>query len=255
VLSVDETTTLQPRPRRHPARPAQPHDSPDRPEHAYRRAGARNRLAAFETRSGKVYGYCAERQRPQDCMAFLEPWDREMEAPMWTIHLVCDHVSTPHGKDVRMWIAKHARFVLHLTPVHCSWMNHVEQGFSMLQQGFSMLQRTRLRMVDFESKDHLRAKLEPFIAEWHACAHSFNWSTKSVAKVMAEAPTLAALYQLFNHVRCTWLCARSAHPIRAFLLASVTAARFFPRRSMRALSHQLWSSCFVSTQHRMARAP
>jgi hypothetical protein len=54
------------------------------------------------------------------------------------------------------------------------------------------LQRKRLRIVDFTSKDHLRAKLEQFICEWHQQAHPFNWSMKSVAKVMAAAPALAA---------------------------------------------------------------
>ena len=51
-------------------------------------------------------------------------------------------------------LAKHPRFVFHFTPVHCSWMNQVEQWFSILQ-------RKRFRIVDFESKDHLRAKIGP----------------------------------------------------------------------------------------------
>jgi hypothetical protein len=46
--------------------------------------------------------------------------------------------------------------------------------------------------VDFESQDHLRAKLAEFIHEWNQQAHPFNWSTKSVAKVMAAAPAMAA---------------------------------------------------------------
>ena len=57
---------------------------------------------------------------------------------------------------------------------------------------FSILQRKRLRLVDFTSKDHLRAKLEQCIREWNQQAQPFNWSTTSVAKVMAAAPALAA---------------------------------------------------------------
>jgi hypothetical protein len=49
-----------------------------------------------------------------------------------------------------------------------------------------------LRIVDFDSKDHLHAKIRQFIHEWNQQAHPFNWSTKSVAKVMAAAPALAA---------------------------------------------------------------
>jgi hypothetical protein len=38
---------------------------------------------------------------------------------------------------------------------------------TQVEQWFSIFQRKRLRMVDFTSKDHLRAKLEPFIREWN----------------------------------------------------------------------------------------
>ena len=185
VLSMDEKTSLQPRPRQQPTRPAQPHNLPNRCEHEYKRAGALHLFAAFDTRSGQVYGYCAERKRQQECIAFLEQLDREIAPHIKMIHVVCDHVSTHHGQEVRKWLSKHSRFRFHFTPVHGSWMNHVEQWFSILQ-------RKRFRIVDFESKDHLRAKIDQFIDEWNQQAHPFNWSTTSVAKVMAEAPAMAA---------------------------------------------------------------
>ncbi len=184
-LSVDEKTSLQPRPRHSPTLPAQPQNVPNRPEHEYKRAGALNLFAAFDTRSGKVYGQCYERKRQREFIAFLEALDAEIDERIGTLHLVCDNVSTHHGKEVRKWLANHPRFVLHFTPVHCSWMNQVEQWFSIVQ-------RQRLRIVDCASKDHLRAKIEPFIQAWNQQAHPFNWSTKSVAKVMAAAPALAA---------------------------------------------------------------
>ncbi len=185
VLSLDEKTSVQPRPRRQPTRPAQPDNVPNRYEHEYKRAGALHLFAAFDTRSGRVYGHCAERKRQQEFMTFLEQLDREIAPHIKTIHVVCDNVSTHHGQEVCRWLAKHPRFRFHFTPVHCSWMNQVEQWFSILQ-------RKRLRIVDFDSKEHLRAKLDQFIAEWNQQAHPFNWSTKSVAKVMAQAPALAA---------------------------------------------------------------
>jgi hypothetical protein len=185
VLSVDEKTSLQPRPRHAPTQPAQPQNRPNRYDHEYNRAGALNLLAAFDTRSGKVYGQCHERKRQREFIAFLETLEAEIDTHVHTIHLVCDNVSTHHGKEVRPWLAKHPRFVVHFTPVHCSWMNQVEQWFSILQ-------RKRLRMVDCESKDHLRVKLEQFVHEWNQHAHPFNWSTQSVAKVMAAAPAMAA---------------------------------------------------------------
>jgi DDE superfamily endonuclease len=185
VLSLDEKTSLQPRPRGAPTLPAQPQNLPNRHEHEYKRAGALNLFAAFDTRSGKVYGQCYVRKRQQEFIAFLEHLDCEIADYIRTIHLVCDNVSTHHGKEVRKWVAKHPRFVVHFTPVHCSWMNQVEQWFSILQ-------RKRLRIADFASKECLHAKIEQFIHEWNQQAHPFNWSTKSVAKVMAHAPALAA---------------------------------------------------------------
>jgi hypothetical protein len=194
VLSVDEKTSLPPRPRLSPTLPAQPDHRPNHVEHEYKRAGAMHLFAAFDTRSGKVYGYCADRKRQREFIAFLEAVDGEVAEPSCTIHLVCDHVSMPlvcdhvsmpHGQEVSMWFAQHPRFVVHCNPVHGAWMNQVEQWFSILQ-------RKRLRMVDFASKDHLRAKLDPFIQEWNQQAHPFHWSTKSVAKIMAAAPAPAA---------------------------------------------------------------
>lgn len=185
VLSMDEKTSLQPRPRPFPTLPAQPQNLPNRHEHEDKRAGALNLVAAFDTRSGKVYGQCYDRKRQQECIAFLEQLDQEIEEPIKMIHVVCDNGSTHHGQEVRKWLGQHPRFIFHFTPVHCSWMNQVEQGFSILQ-------RKRLRIADFESKAQLHAKIDQFIGEWNQQAHPFNWSTQSVAKVMAEVPALAA---------------------------------------------------------------
>jgi hypothetical protein len=185
VRSVDEKPSLPPRPRRSPTRPAQPQHLPNRHEHEDKRAGALHRLAALDTRAGQVDGQCYERTRPQECIAFLAHGDQAIPDAMTTIPLVCDHVSTHHGQDVSKWVVNHPRFVVHCTPVHGSWMNQGEPWCSLLQ-------RKRLRMVDFEAKDHLRQKLEPFSREWNVPAHPFNWSRKSVAKVMAAAPAMAA---------------------------------------------------------------
>jgi hypothetical protein len=76
VLSVDEKTSLQPRPRPSPTLPALPHHLPNRVEHEYKRTGALNLFAAFDTRSGQVNGRCYDRKRQQEFIAFLEAVDR-----------------------------------------------------------------------------------------------------------------------------------------------------------------------------------
>jgi transposase len=178
VLCVDEKTSLQPRPRKAPTLAAQP-DRPVRVEHEYGRKGALNLFAAFDTRSGKVYGRTAERKRQAEFIAFLEQLDREIPATIKTIHVILDNLKMHKGKQVQAWLAQHPRFVFHHPPVHCSWMNQVEQWFSILQ-------RKRLRIADFADKAALAERLQAFIAEWDQHAHPFNWSTKSVAKIMAK---------------------------------------------------------------------
>lgn len=178
VLCVDEKTSLQPRTRLSRTLPARS-DLPMRVEHEYQRKGALNLFAAFDTRTGKVYARTAERKRQVEFIAFLEQLDREVPPEKRTIHIVLDNLRMHKGKKVRAWLAQHPRFVFHHPPVHCSWMNQVEQWFSILQ-------RKRLAIADFADKAALSERLLAFVSHWNEYAHPFNWSTKSVAKVMAK---------------------------------------------------------------------
>jgi len=178
VLSLDEMTSLQPRPRRVATRPAQP-GRPIQVEHEYRRAGATHLFAAFDTRSGRVYGVTARRKRQIEYLTLLEHLDRSIPASVTTIRLLADNVSVHHGKLVRQWLAAHPRFVAHFTPVHCSWMNPVEQWFGILR-------RKRLRSPNFPDLAALQAAIHQFIAEWNEIAHPFRWTAKSYEKILAK---------------------------------------------------------------------
>ena len=178
VLCADEMTSLQPRPRKAKTLPTGP-ARPTRVEHEYSRCGALNLFAAFDTRTGKVYGMTAPRKRQSEFIAFLEQLEGEIPESVTTIHLVLDNLRMHKGKQVQAWLTKHPRFVFHHPPVHCSWMNQVEQWFSIAR-------RKRLRIADFASKEQLAERLMAFISEWNEIAHPFNWTSKSVAKVMAK---------------------------------------------------------------------
>jgi transposase len=178
VLCVDEMTSLQPRPRKSPTRSTK-RDRPTLVEHEYGRCGALNLFAAFDTRTGKAYGMTAARKRQSEFIAFLEQLDREIPASVTTIHIVLDNVPMHHGKQVQAWLAQHPRFVCHHPPVHCSWMNQVEQWFGILK-------RKRLRIADFPDQEKQSERLLAFIREWNEVAHPFNWTSTSVAKVMAK---------------------------------------------------------------------
>jgi transposase len=185
VLSIDEKTSLQPRPRLSPTKPAKEGNKPNLVEHEYKRDGALNLFAAFNTRTGHVIGQCYSRKRQKEFIAFLEQIDQSTPSQITLINVVCDNVSVHHGKQVKKWLEKHPRFRFHFTPVHCSWMNQVEQWFSILQS-------KRFRIPDFQSKLDMHAKIMDYITQWNKHAHPFNWSTKSAAKIMADAPAKEA---------------------------------------------------------------
>jgi transposase len=179
VLCFDEKTSIQPRPRLAPTRPAQP-GRPIQVENEYERKGALNLLAAFDTRTGVVYGRTYPRKRQAEVIDLLNLLDREFPAHVTVIHIICDNSRTHYGRKVRAWLSQHPRFVFHFTPVHCSWMNQVEQWFSILQ-------RKRLSNSNFKDCDDLSAKIADFIRLWNEVANPFRWTRASFNKVLAKA--------------------------------------------------------------------
>jgi len=175
VLCVDEKTSVQARKRLVEPKAADK-NKPVLIEHEYERKGALNLLAAFDTRSGQVYGKCYNRKRQVEFIDFLEYLDETIPAAITTIHVICDNVPMHHGKQVQKWLKAHPRFEFHFTPVHCSWMNQVEQWFGILV-------RKRLTIPHFQSKDDLKLSLYSFIDQWNETAHSFKWDDNTRRKL------------------------------------------------------------------------
>ncbi len=183
VLSLDEKTSLQPRTRTSSNRPARSPNEPVLVEHEYIRKGALNLFAAFDTRSGEVTGILRPRKRQIEFIELLEAIDRATPASITLIHLVCDNISIHRGKRTRAWLDAHPRFRMHFTPVHCSWMNQIEQWFSILQ-------RKRFRAPNFADRADLEAKVLAFIEEWNEIAHPFKWTATSFDKILRRADGL-----------------------------------------------------------------
>jgi len=184
VFSLDEKTSIQPRPRKAPTRPALPDNQPVQLENEYSRVGALNLVAALDTRSGEVIGICRRRKRQVEIIELLEEIDRHVPRHVRRIWIVCDNVSTHSGKEIQAWLRTHPRFRMQFTPVHCSWMNQIEQWFSIIQ-------RKRLRVADFKSLKDLEERILAFIAEWNQEAHPFAWKRSSFDKVLAKATPAA----------------------------------------------------------------
>ena len=182
VLSLDEKTSLQPRTRTRGHRAARRGNQPVLVEHEYVRKAALQLFAAFDTRTGEVIGLLRRRKRQVEFIELLVKIDEETPSTITRIHVLCDNLSVHSGKLTRAWLAAHPRFQMHFTPVHCSWMNQVEQWFSILQ-------RKRLRAPNFVDLADLEAKILDFIDEWNEYAHPFDWTAKSFDKVLDAVDT------------------------------------------------------------------
>jgi transposase len=89
-------------------------------------------------------------------------------APHLRIRLVMDNGSSHTSRATRAWIAAHPRFEVTHTPKHASWLNMVEQWFSILT-------RRLLRRGDFTSRDDLDQQITDFTISWNETAHPFKW--------------------------------------------------------------------------------
>ena len=177
IVSLDEMTSVQPRTRSAATKPALPGLQPVVVEHEYERKGAWNLFAAFDIQTGQVIAQLHRRKRQKETIALLEAIDQDTPRSVETIHVVCDNVSIHKGKLAQQWLARHPRFKMHHTPVHCSWMNQVEQWFSILR-------RKRLVAPNFADLDDLAAKITLFITEWNEVAHPFKWTATSFSKIL-----------------------------------------------------------------------
>jgi transposase len=84
-------------------------------------------------------------------LAFLRQAARAY--PRRRLHIVCDNYGTHNHPDVRAWLAKHPRIILHFTPTSGSWLNLAEVFFSIIT-------RQAIRRGSFTSVKDLIAAIE-----------------------------------------------------------------------------------------------
>ena len=133
-----------------------------------------------------LYCEAQHRKRQIETIALLEAIEKDTPKNVKTIHVVSDNISIHKGKLAQQWLTRHPRFKMHHTPVHCSWMNQIEQWFSILR-------RKRLRAPNFVDLDDLAAKIDQFVAEWNEIAHPFKWSAASFSKILEKVEAEIAL--------------------------------------------------------------
>ena len=180
VVCVDEKPGMQALRRRHPTRHLR---SEVRYEFEYKRHGTSTLIAAFDVKTGEVFGRI-RRRTAKGVVAFME--ELAQKYPTGPVYVVWDNLNVHHDGPDKRWTKfneRHGnRFRFVHTPKHASWVNQIELWFSILQ-------RRVLRYGSFASKRALSASVVAFIQHWNRHeAHPFRWTFRGVRKsVLAEA--------------------------------------------------------------------
>ena len=167
LISVDEKTGIQAKSRKHPQTPARAGRDARR-EFEYVRHGTISIIAAMNVATGQVIAERIDRNNSAAFTAFLSML-HQMISPRLRIHLIMDNGSSHTSAATRAWLAAHHRFAVTYTPRHASWLN-------MIEQWFSVLTRRLLRRGDFASRDDLNAKITAFTIRHNKNARPYKWS-------------------------------------------------------------------------------
>lgn len=164
LLCVDEKPGMQALEHRFPLH--QPKQGETRLEFEYTRHGTATLIAAFNVKTGKVFGR-GWRRTGAGLVRFLEAIAEEY--PEGDVYIVWDNLNVHKGPRIDAFNAKQGgRFHFVYTPLHASWVNQVEIWFSVLQ-------RQVLTHGSFSSKADLEAAVMAFITHWNKVARPFRW--------------------------------------------------------------------------------
>jgi transposase len=192
VLCVDEKSRIQALNRTQPGLPLKKGRSGTM-THDYKRNGTTTLFAALDLLEGKVIGDFHKRHRHQEFLSFLRRIDRKFPGKT-ILHLVMDNYGTHSHPNVKAWLDKHPRFVIHYVPTSCSWLNLIERWFAELTN-------KRIRRGSFLSVDDLIAAIEDFLDAWNENPKPFVW-TATVDSIVAK---LARCRQILEQIQpgCT----------------------------------------------------
>ncbi len=167
VLCVDEKSQIQALDRTQPGLPIKKGRCGTM-THDYKRNGTTTLFAALETLQGKVVGQCYQRHRHQEFLKFLRTLDKEFPGKV-PLHLIMDNYGTHKHDNVRAWLKRHPRFVLHFVPTSSSWLNLVERWFGELDS-------KAIRRGVFRSVEDLKASIDAFLTTWNNNPKPFVWT-------------------------------------------------------------------------------
>jgi len=170
VLCCDEKSQVQALDRTQPGLPLKKGRAATM-THDYKRNGTTTLFAALNILDGQVIAQCQQRHRHVEWLKFLKQIDRETPKDK-TLHLIADNYATHKHPDVKKWLEKHPRFVMHFTPTSASWLNMVERFFRDLTSD-------RLRRGVFHSVPDLISAIDDYIATHNENPKPFIWTAQA----------------------------------------------------------------------------
>jgi transposase len=182
VLSIDEKSQIQALDRTQPGLPLKGGRCATM-THDYIRHGTTTLFAALNVLDGTVIGRCMQRHRHEEFIRFLNAVERQVPEGK-TIEAVVDNYATHKHPKVKAWLERHPRWNFHFTPTSGSWLNAVENFFSVLT-------RKRIRRGTFHSLVDLQAAIKRYLAEHNKAPKPFVW-TASAASILAKLDRLPA---------------------------------------------------------------
>ena len=167
VLCVDEKSQIQALDRTQPGLPMKKGRCGTM-THDYKRNGTTTLFAALEMLQGQVIGQCYQRHRHQEFLRFLRTLNQAFPGEV-PLHLIVDNYGTHKHANVRAWLKRHPRFVLHFVPTSSSWLNLVERWFAVLDD-------KAIRRGVFRSVEDLKAAIQAFLTAWNKVPQPFVWT-------------------------------------------------------------------------------
>jgi hypothetical protein len=182
VLSIDEKSQIQALDRTQPGLPPKPGKAGTW-THDYKRHGTTTLFAALNVLDGAVLGRCMQKHTHQEFIRFLNAVERQLPTGR-LVHVILDNYGTHKHPKVRAWLARHPLWNFHFTPTSGSWLNAVENFFSVLT-------RRRLSRGVFKSVVDLQAAINRYLDEHNSDPKPFVW-TKPAKDILAKVGRLPA---------------------------------------------------------------
>lgn len=147
-------------------------DASVRQDHEYVRKGVQHLLGALNVKTGRVHGRVVPKRDANALLSFMKELGRVYRGKK--VVVIWDNLNIHHDGPSQRWSKVNAdrdnRFEFVYTPLHASWVNQIEQWFSILQ-------RRLLKHRAFSHAEQQRQEVEGFIRWWNTHERRpFRWT-------------------------------------------------------------------------------